>query len=286
VVSSWQKAQLVEAQPVDVVLLEVHARVAEEEGAHSGAVEGEHAPTGPALRREVQVVLAVGGDGEVEVVEALRVQTAARVVVHDVGDHGDPVQVAEVDERLELVHLAAEVVDGERRAAFLREERVRGPQVRAEVGRADAVVHLRGEDVGPVVAEAPLPLVLDEREGLYGGHAQVCEVFDPVEHVEELRDPVRPEVCPGPVARVEHPEMELVDHELARRGRPELGVVPGVQLAVAYEAVAVGVSVQLELARPRVPLEARPARALDEVAVRRPVAHSRHIAGPDPARRF
>ena len=45
----------------------------------------------------------------VEEVQALVAEIAAGVVVDDVEHHRQPVQMAEVDQRLELIHLAAQV---------------------------------------------------------------------------------------------------------------------------------------------------------------------------------
>ena len=108
-------ADLVEPQAVGVVLLEEHRGVLDQERAHLGPVEREHPSAGPLLAREVEAVAAVRVRGEVEVVDALAVEAAARVVVDDVDQHGEPVQVADVDERLELVDLPAELLRRQRR---------------------------------------------------------------------------------------------------------------------------------------------------------------------------
>ena len=70
---------------------------------------------------------------------------------------------------------------------FLRQQRVDPLQVRREFRRIDAVVHLGREQVGAVVAEAPLALKLDHRQRLQRVHAEVGEVLDAAEDVEELR---------------------------------------------------------------------------------------------------
>ena len=263
-----------------MVLVEEHLRVADQERAHVGAVECEHAPARPLLAGEVQAVAAVRGLGEVEVVDALRVESAAGVVVDHVDEHGDPVHVADVDERLQLVDLTLEVLERQRRASLLREQGVDALQIRRQVGRVDAVVHLRREDVGAVVAEAPLAGELDDGQRLEGVDAEVGEVLDPVERVQELRHAPGPAVAAGVVAREEPADVELVDDEVVERRRPEACVVPRVRARVAHDAVAVGVVVQLELARPRVALQSRATRSDDEEPVLAAVDHVFEEPGP------
>jgi hypothetical protein len=81
-------------------------------------------------------------NGEVEVVDALGVKPAARVVVDDVDQDGEPIQVADVDERLALVHLAAELLRRERRMPLVVQQRVDVRYVRGQIRGVDAVVHL------------------------------------------------------------------------------------------------------------------------------------------------
>jgi hypothetical protein len=199
---------LVEPEPVGVVLLEEHPRVVGEEGAHSRLGELEDAPAGPASGTEVEVVLRPGRARQVEVVDALGVQVAPGVVVDHVDDDGDPIEVEDVDERLELVDLPGQLRSGQRYAALVRQQCVDAPQIRPEVGGVDAVVHLRREDVGAVVSHAPRAVELHDRQRLNRVDAQVGEVFHALEDVEELRDTVGPDVLPrndgeeaGPMTR-------------------------------------------------------------------------------------
>ena len=126
----------------------------------------------------------------VEEVEALVAEIAARVVVDDVQDHREAVDVAEVDQRLELVHLAAQVLDLRSGARPLASS---SAFTCVDVGREVRVlhreVHLRREIIGPVVAEAELGLELLDRQELDRGDAEPGEVRDLARHVEERARP-------------------------------------------------------------------------------------------------
>jgi hypothetical protein len=60
---------------------------------------------------------------------------------------------------------------------------------------------------------------LHDRKQLDRVDAQVREVLHPLEGIEERGDPIGPDVLPGIVARREHADVELVDHEVVERGR-------------------------------------------------------------------
>jgi hypothetical protein len=74
-----------------VVLLEEGPGVVREEGANARLGELEDSPASPSGSGEVEVVVRARRCGQVEVVQALRVQVPACVVVDDVDDDGDPV---------------------------------------------------------------------------------------------------------------------------------------------------------------------------------------------------
>jgi hypothetical protein len=181
---------------------------------------------------------------------------------------------------LKLVDLAAELQRRQRRVALVLQQPVDLREVRCDIRRVHAVVHLRREDVRPVVAEAPFAGELDDRQWLDGVDAEVAQVRDLVQRVEELRHAAVPAVLAGRVAREEAPDVQLVDDEVGPRGRLEVLVVPRVGVWVAHDGVDVRKAVQLELARPRVALWSRSAGADDEEAVLRAVDDASDKAGP------
>ena len=157
---------------------------------------------------------------------------------------------------------------------------VRRVEVARQVPPVDAVVLLRGKQVGAVVAKAPLARELHDRERLERVDAEVGEVLDPPEHVQELRDPILPPVMPLLGTGVEAADVQLIDDEIGDRRRLEVVVVPWVGVAGAHDPVGIRVVVQLELTSPRVALKLRAARALDVEAVQRPVAGAGEEARP------
>jgi hypothetical protein len=104
---------LVEPEAVDVVLVQERPGVAEQELTDVRLQELEDLAAGLPHSGEVDAVGVVRVGGAVEVVEALVVEIPAGVVVDHVGQHGQSVEVADVDERLELVHLAAQLRRGQ-----------------------------------------------------------------------------------------------------------------------------------------------------------------------------
>ena len=61
--------------------------------------------------------------------------------------------------------------------------------------------------------------------------------------------------------------MELIDNEIVESRRTESGIVPFVVGGIAYDAIAVGISVKLQLARIRVALEPFAAGSDDEKSI-------------------
>jgi hypothetical protein len=146
---------LIEPEPVDMVFVEEHPGVADQELADVRLQELEDLAASLPPLGEVDAVGVVRIGRAVEVVEALVVEVPAGVVVDHVGQYGQSVEVADVDEGLELVHLAAQLGRRQGGEALVGQQGVDPVQVGLQLVGPDAVVHLRGEDVGAVVAEAP-----------------------------------------------------------------------------------------------------------------------------------
>ena len=111
-------ADLVVAEAVDAVLVEKELRVLDEEVAHLRFAEVEHQPARMSFVGEVQRVdVPAAGRLPIEEVQALVAEISSGVVVDQIENDGEPVKVRQIDERLQLVHLAAQVFDSVARAA-------------------------------------------------------------------------------------------------------------------------------------------------------------------------
>jgi hypothetical protein len=185
---------------------------------------------------------------------------ARGVVEDDVQDHGEPVVVTDVDERLELVDADGEHLLGERRLAALREQAVRQPEVTIDLRVLDLIVHLGREQVRAVVAHAAGGAVLDDGQRFDGIHAEVCQVLDPIEHVQELGHALAA-VGPEPGA-----DVELVHDRVAKRGRPPGPVLPWERRGRTDDAGGIGPLVR-QLAGVGIALEPLVSRADDEELV-------------------
>ena len=105
-------ADLVVAEAVDAILVEQELRVLNEEVAHFRFAEVEHEAARVSFVGEVErVAVARAGRLPIEEVQALVAEITARMVVDEIENDGEPVKVRQIDERLQLVHLAPEVFD-------------------------------------------------------------------------------------------------------------------------------------------------------------------------------
>ena len=287
-----ERAGEVEAEAVDVALVDPVAQRVHDQPQHARMDGVERVPGA----REVHVEVRVVGHEPVvaPVVDALEGQHRAQVValggvvVDDVEDHLDARPVQGLDHALELAHLLA--ADAGRRVARVRR------QV-ADRGVAPVV----GE---PAVGQEGLVGDVVDRQQLDGGHAERLEVLDRglggqagvgaaqvlahagVAHGEPLdvrlvdhrlvhRGVRRPVVLPV--------EAVVDDHRLGDRGRRvlvvalEVGVVAGVGIRDVGQDVAavpahlaldrLGVRVDQQLVRVEAVAGARVVRAVDAVAV-------------------
>ena len=91
-----------------MVLLEVERGVIDQELPDPAVPVGEDQPAHVPLAGEVEAVVVVAGRLAVEEIKAGVVEAASRVVVDDVEQNGDPVDVEDIDQRLQLVDLAVE----------------------------------------------------------------------------------------------------------------------------------------------------------------------------------
>ena len=172
-------ADLVVTEAVDAVLVEKELRVLNEEVAHLGFPEVEHQPARVSLVGEVQRI-AVPGVGRlpIEEVQAFVAEVAAGVVVDEIEHDGEPMKVRQIDERLQLVHLAAQILDSIARHSSGVEQLVDRLGIWRERRILDGEVHLRREVVGAVVSEAELRLKLLDRHQLKRRHAKTRQIWE------------------------------------------------------------------------------------------------------------
>ena len=105
-------AHLIVAQAVDPIFIEKKLCVLNQKVANLRLAEVEHQSSGMPDIGEVEgIAIAALVRLAVEEVEALIAEIAARVVVYHVQDYGESVDVAEIHQCLELVHLAAQIFD-------------------------------------------------------------------------------------------------------------------------------------------------------------------------------
>ena len=192
--------------------------------------------------------------------------------------------MTDVDECLELVYLALKCLPGEVGLTLRVEEGVYEAEVAVEFGAGYRVAHLGGEDICAVVTHAGVALELDHGERLERVDAEVQEVLELEEDVQERSPPGGPTVGAVGVCGVVGPDVELVNDEVAEVRRPKTLVMPGVGVRVPDDAVAVGPGgVKPQLPGVGVALQALATRAHDEKSVGIPVFHAGHKAAPDAA---
>ena len=104
---------LIVTQPVDVILLQQRLAVVDQELPHLLFPKREDAPARVILVREIEAVVVRRVRLPIEELDALIVEAAARVIVDHVRDHRDAIEMAEIDERLELIDLPGELGRGE-----------------------------------------------------------------------------------------------------------------------------------------------------------------------------
>ena len=274
-------ADLVVAEPVDAVFLEVEARVVDEELAYRRLPVGEDHSARPPVVREVQAAQRIAGLLPVEEPQAAIAEVSARVVVHDVEDHGEPVHVAQIDQALQLIGPRDEVGGVERREPCRREHAVDRREVAGGVSRVARVVrHLGRKIVQPGVPESLIVIVLVDRQQLDGRDAEIAQVGKPLDDVEKSSVAGSRVVARG-IDSPEHADVELVDDEVADVRRPPAGGPPRIARGGAHDAGAIG-KPGAELAGVGIPLEAFGPTfgAADPEQIRRPVVQAIDEARP------
>src|SRR5205807_2279444 len=146
----------------------------------------------------------------------------------------------------------------------------------------DCVAHLRGEKIGAVIAHAGVALELDNRQRLERVDAEVKEVLELEEDVQERAAPRSPSIRAAGIGSVVRADVELVDDEVAKVGKPKALIMPGVGARIADDAVAIGPGgIKSHFAGVRIALEALAARPHDEKAIRIAIVHAGHEAAPE-----
>jgi hypothetical protein len=128
-------------QSVDVALLQQRLAVIDEELPYLLLPEREYATARVILVGEIKAVVVRGIRLTIEELDALIVEAAAGVIVDHVRDHRDAVEMAEIDEGLELIDLPGELSCGERTKSLRREQPVHTRHVGREALGADGVIH-------------------------------------------------------------------------------------------------------------------------------------------------
>ena len=78
---------------------------------------------------------------------------------------------------------------------FRNQQSVHAGQVRRELGRRHRVVHLWREQIGAVVTETVLALILLKRKRHDGIDAEIRPILDPIDNIEDLADAVPSDVA-------------------------------------------------------------------------------------------
>ena len=93
--------------------------------------------------------------------------------------------MAEVNQRLELVHLPAQLIDLVRCLPLRLEKRISLRHVRREDFVLDGEIHFRRKIIDAVVAEAELGRELLDRHELDRRHSKAGEMWDLLRHIEK-----------------------------------------------------------------------------------------------------
>ena len=113
---------------------------------------------------EIETVVVRHRGLPIEEFYALIVKAAAGVIIDYVRDHRDAVEMAEIDECLELIDLPGELSRSERTKPLSCQQPVHACHVRYEVRCRHSVIHFWRKEIRPVVAETVLTLIFLKRE--------------------------------------------------------------------------------------------------------------------------
>ena len=168
-----EDADLVVAEPVRVIFGDVVRRVVLEKATDILVPERESEAAGAAiLVREVQAVVVVADVlGAIKIVDAVVVELAGDreatcMVIDDVECHRDIMDVAEINQCLELARARSDIGERQRRQSLASEDAVDHRQIGWKIGRSRDVRKVRREQVGAPVSHAWVGLLLVDRQRL------------------------------------------------------------------------------------------------------------------------
>ena len=125
------------------------------------------------------------------------------------------------------------------------------------------IIHLRRKQIGAVVAQAVLGLILLKRQRHDGVHTEVSEVLDPIHDIQEFTDPMRPNVLALIILGVKHTKVKLINDQITECRRTESFVVPGKRIRIADNTVALRIAIHLQFTCIRISLETFSSRSHD-----------------------
>ena len=131
-------------------------RIVDEETRDVGVPQREGEAAGAAvLVGEIEAVVVVAAIGRaIEIIEAVVVELpvdgkAAGVIVDDVEHDRDPVDMAEIDQRLQLARRARDILAPQRGVAARRKQRVERGEIAGKIGIGGDIGKIGREQIGP-----------------------------------------------------------------------------------------------------------------------------------------
>ena len=167
-VGGQESADLVVAEAVDVEFLDVEPGIVEQELTDIGVPHGEsEAASAAVLVGEIETIVVVAAIGSaVEIVDTVVVELAVdgkttSMIVDDVEGNGDAIDMAEIDQRLQLSRRRSKVPELKRRLPASRAQQlVQGGEISRQIGRLGDVGKVGREQVGAAIAHRWTGLLL------------------------------------------------------------------------------------------------------------------------------
>src|SRR5581483_11567500 len=194
---------------------------------------------GPADVGEIQAAIRIAILLQIVEPEAPWIEIAARMVVDDIEDHGDAVQMTEVDQAAQLVGAGGEAGFRKRRMAEAGEDVVDGLDPPGQLGRRRDVARLRREIIDAIIAQAEMRLEFLDRQQLQGVDAETAQIVELENEIEVGPVARGADVLAILVLRPEGADVELVDDEIAEIGRLPAAIMPGIGARIAHDTEAV-----------------------------------------------
>src|SRR5271166_6131071 len=272
---------LVVADAVDAIFVQEEASIVDQELRNPLVPVCENLSAGPTLISEEQAVVQVAVGLAVIEPQAVIVEATAGMIVDKVEDHGDAVQMAEIDEALQLIDAGCELRRGQAGFSEGSKHPVDREQLTLQRVRRNHVIGLGRKVIDAIVAQAERCLELLHRQQLHGGYAEVAEVDELLRGIQEGTASRCSDVVASIVLRPPCADMQLIDDQVAELRRLPALVVPGIGGRVADHTKAVWKSRHdSQFAREGVTLPARAAEAVDEEHVRIAFAYPGQEAAP------